>query len=182
MTEGQRPACRACGSCSPLPARNSLARRVRRSSGKADGVPRARQAEDRGAKTPESGLRQFVPLRKAALVAAAAVGPPPRPPFIVALEMRPAYHRDLTSKMSFPNPNARVDRATFDSENLIVHFTDGRVLYTPLSYFPRLLKATPEQRSNFVISDGASSPDGDRGSCSPLHRSALGSHQRRHQR
>ena len=49
---------------------------------------------------------------------------------------------------------ARAAVVRFDSENLIVEFTDGRVLYTPLDYFPRLLRATQEQRENFEISGG----------------------------
>ena len=44
---------------------------------------------------------------------------------------------------------ARAAVVRFDSENLIVEFTDGRVLYTPLDYFPRLLRATQEQRVFF---------------------------------
>lgn len=42
----------------------------------------------------------------------------------------------------------------FDTDNLIVEFTDGRVLYTPLVYFPRLLRASDEQRHEFEISGG----------------------------
>ncbi len=42
----------------------------------------------------------------------------------------------------------------FDDDNMWVLFTDGRQLSVPLAYFPRLLNATPEQRSAFVVSGG----------------------------
>ena len=37
-----------------------------------------------------------------------------------------------------------------------VDFTDGRKLGIPLAYFPRLLKAQPEQRLRYEISGGGS--------------------------
>ena len=56
--------------------------------------------------------------------------------------------------MSISIAEARAAELTFDSDNLIVHFTDGRVLYVPLTYFPRLLNATPEERDRYEISGG----------------------------
>jgi hypothetical protein len=35
-----------------------------------------------------------------------------------------------------------------------VTFTDGRLLVVPLSWFPLLLEATPEQRSKYEIGGG----------------------------
>jgi hypothetical protein len=35
-----------------------------------------------------------------------------------------------------------------------VDLTDGRQLGVPLAYFPRLLRATPQQREVYVISGG----------------------------
>ncbi len=40
----------------------------------------------------------------------------------------------------------------FDEYNLWVLLADGRQIAVPLSFFPRLMHATPEQRLNYVIS------------------------------
>ncbi|ADV81096.1 DUF2442 domain-containing protein [Terriglobus saanensis] len=40
----------------------------------------------------------------------------------------------------------------FDSDSMWVSLSDGRILGVPLAWFPRLLKATPEQRERFRIS------------------------------
>lgn len=40
----------------------------------------------------------------------------------------------------------------FDEDNLWVGLSDGRVLGVPLAWFPRLLRATPEQREACRIS------------------------------
>ena len=50
--------------------------------------------------------------------------------------------------------NAQASRIWFDSDNLWVLLTDGRQISVPLSYFPRLLKATDEQRQKYIISGG----------------------------
>jgi len=42
----------------------------------------------------------------------------------------------------------------FDDVIMRVAFTDGRVLYVPLVWFPSLHAATPEQRSHYEISGG----------------------------
>lgn len=44
----------------------------------------------------------------------------------------------------------------FDSSMMWVDLVDGRKLGVPLAYFPRLLNATPEQRSRYEISGGGS--------------------------
>jgi len=44
----------------------------------------------------------------------------------------------------------------FDEMSMWVHLTDGRVLGVPLSFFPRLLNAKPEQRLKYSISGGGS--------------------------
>jgi hypothetical protein len=49
-------------------------------------------------------------------------------------------------------PRAR--RIWFDDENLWVELMDSRQLGVPLAYFPRLLKASPEQRSHYEMSGG----------------------------
>jgi hypothetical protein len=42
----------------------------------------------------------------------------------------------------------------FDADTMWVHLSDGRQLGIPLSYFPRLLRATPAQRRKYTISGG----------------------------
>ena len=39
-----------------------------------------------------------------------------------------------------------------DDENLWLRLTDGRQLAVPLAYFPRLLHATPEERTRYELS------------------------------
>jgi hypothetical protein len=41
-----------------------------------------------------------------------------------------------------------------DEDNLWVALADGRQIAVPLSYFPRLLKATENQRKNYILSGG----------------------------
>jgi len=43
----------------------------------------------------------------------------------------------------------------FDEDQMWVELEDGRTLGIPLVWFPRLLRATPEQRQDFFLS-----PDG----------------------
>ncbi|MEN4527297.1 DUF2442 domain-containing protein [Pantoea agglomerans] len=40
----------------------------------------------------------------------------------------------------------------FDDSTMWVELTDDRTLGVPLSWFPRLLDATPEQRNNYELS------------------------------
>jgi hypothetical protein len=42
----------------------------------------------------------------------------------------------------------------FEENNFAVVFHDGRTLRIPLAYFPRLLKASTEQRNSYIISGG----------------------------
>lgn len=42
----------------------------------------------------------------------------------------------------------------FDDSMMWVCLADGRQLGVPLAFFPRLLRATPEQRNAFIISGG----------------------------
>ena len=56
--------------------------------------------------------------------------------------------------MSTLTVEAKATRIWFDPDNLWVSLSDGRSLSVPLSYFPRLLRATPEQRQNHLISGG----------------------------
>ena len=40
----------------------------------------------------------------------------------------------------------------FDDDTLWVSLSDGRTIAAPLTWFPRLLQATPEQRAKFELS------------------------------
>ncbi len=42
----------------------------------------------------------------------------------------------------------------FDADLMWVDLADGRQLGIPLAYFPRLPRATPSQRKNFILSGG----------------------------
>lgn len=49
---------------------------------------------------------------------------------------------------------ARAAKVWFDKNSVWVSLQDGRQLSIPLSYFPRLLKATPKQRRKYELSGG----------------------------
>lgn len=49
---------------------------------------------------------------------------------------------------------ASAQKIWFDNENMWVRLSDGRQLSVPLTYFPRLLKAAPEQREKVELSGG----------------------------
>ena len=43
-------------------------------------------------------------------------------------------------------------KVTFDDDTFSVDLSDGRSIRVPLVWFPRLLRATPEQRSRYELS------------------------------
>ena len=45
----------------------------------------------------------------------------------------------------------RVRSVRFSDDTFTVELMDGRAITTPLAWFPRLLHASPEQRSNWQI-------------------------------
>jgi hypothetical protein len=45
----------------------------------------------------------------------------------------------------------RVADVRFDSDRIIVDLMDGRTISVPLAYYPRLLNATPEQRTHWEV-------------------------------
>ena len=49
------------------------------------------------------------------------------------------------------NPGERIMRANCTEDSVSVELTDGRTVSAPLAWYPRLLHATPEQRSNCLI-------------------------------
>jgi len=48
----------------------------------------------------------------------------------------------------------RATRVKVTEDELILHLADGRVLSTPLVWFPRLLKAAPEKRNQWELLGG----------------------------
>lgn len=49
------------------------------------------------------------------------------------------------------NPGERIMRASCTEDSVFVELADGRTVSAPLAWYPRLLHATPQQRSNCVI-------------------------------
>ncbi len=48
----------------------------------------------------------------------------------------------------------RVRNVSFTSDTFTVEMKDGRAITTPLTWFPRLLHATEQERSNWQVSGG----------------------------
>ncbi len=48
----------------------------------------------------------------------------------------------------------RVSDVRFDDHTIIVDLMDGRTISVPLAYYPRLLRAAPEQRAGWEIAGG----------------------------
>lgn len=48
----------------------------------------------------------------------------------------------------------RVSAVKIDEDALTVRLMDGRIISVPLTWYPRLLSATAEQRANWRISGG----------------------------
>jgi hypothetical protein len=48
----------------------------------------------------------------------------------------------------------RVKNVSFSEETITVDLADGRIITVPLVWYPRLLNATPEQRSNWEVCGG----------------------------
>jgi len=57
---------------------------------------------------------------------------------------------DISKNVKILDPLAK--HVTFDSDHMLVELCDTRTLIVPLSYFPKLLNGTPEQRENCEIS------------------------------
>ena len=49
---------------------------------------------------------------------------------------------------------ARASKIWFDKDKMWLNLSDGRQLSVPLAYFPRLHKATEQQRENYELSGG----------------------------
>ena len=55
---------------------------------------------------------------------------------------------------SDPNPGERITKVQVGEDALIVDLADGRTISVPLAWYPRLLRASPAERSNCHISGG----------------------------
>ena len=55
---------------------------------------------------------------------------------------------------SEPRAGERIVEVKLDDDMLSVRLADGRVLSVPIVWFPRLLDATPEQRSRWELCAG----------------------------
>ena len=51
-------------------------------------------------------------------------------------------------------PGERVKDVSFTEDTLSVDLIDGRTIIVPLAWYPRLLRATREQRNNWEICGG----------------------------
>jgi hypothetical protein len=59
-----------------------------------------------------------------------------------------------TALRAYVPATALAKQVEFDDTSMHVTFMDGRVLSLPLVWFPRLRKATPEQRDHYEIAGG----------------------------
>ena len=55
---------------------------------------------------------------------------------------------------SGPNVGGQVKHVRFREDSLVVDLIDGRSISVPIAWYPRLLAATPKQRSNWEIAGG----------------------------
>ncbi len=56
---------------------------------------------------------------------------------------------------SQPSVDPRAKEVSFTDDELTVVLSDGRRIATPLAWFPRLLRATPDERANYeLLGDG----------------------------
>jgi len=55
---------------------------------------------------------------------------------------------------SDPSPGERITNVQVGEDSLVVDLADGRTISVPLAWYPRLLHASPAQRSNWRLSCG----------------------------
>ncbi len=56
--------------------------------------------------------------------------------------------------MNIPNSSVKILSLVVTDHFLTARLQDGRVISNPLEWYPRLLKASPEERQGFEISGG----------------------------
>ena len=64
---------------------------------------------------------------------------------------------DAKSQRAFVPTTALAKSVEFDEDMMHVLLTDGRRISVPLAWFPLLLKASPEQRTEYEIGSGGAS-------------------------
>ncbi|MDQ1638548.1 MAG: hypothetical protein QOF62_1887 [Pyrinomonadaceae bacterium] len=64
---------------------------------------------------------------------------------------------EAKSQRAFVPTTALAKSVNFDEDMMHVLLTDGRRISVPITWFPLLLKASPEQRMKFEIGGGGSS-------------------------
>jgi hypothetical protein len=57
----------------------------------------------------------------------------------------------MTSKTATPREEDRPVKVDFNDDMLQVTLKDGRMIATPLEWYPALAQATPEQRSHYEV-------------------------------
>jgi hypothetical protein len=57
----------------------------------------------------------------------------------------------MTSKAAVPREEDRPVKVEFSDKMLQVTLKDGRMIATPLDWYPALAQATPEQRSHYEV-------------------------------
>lgn len=61
---------------------------------------------------------------------------------------------EKNSSRAYVPTSALAKSVDFDNDSMRVLFMDGRVLSVPLAWFPRLRRATPEDRAHYEIGGG----------------------------
>jgi hypothetical protein len=64
---------------------------------------------------------------------------------------------DAKPQRAFVPTTALANSVNFDEEMMHVCLTDGRCISVPISWFPLLRRATPEQREKYEIGGGGTS-------------------------
>lgn len=57
----------------------------------------------------------------------------------------------MTSLAHRDTADIRVKSVRVDDERIVVELMDGRAIAAPVSWYPRLANATPEQRANWLL-------------------------------
>lgn len=55
---------------------------------------------------------------------------------------------------STPSAGARAVGVSVSDDSIVVELADGRAISAPVAWYPRLLNASPEERTNWELSGG----------------------------
>lgn len=67
---------------------------------------------------------------------------------------RHARERDLAEQREAEEAGTRITNVHCTDDCVVVDLADGRTISVPLAFYPRLLHATPHQRSNWQLASG----------------------------